>query len=245
MSVVEQARPESERGTGVPGSPRFGPILVLWMVLTVALHGALWVAGFPSARLAEAVEQGAARVESRGIGEISDDLIRKTIATQHKSLPFWTTLAWLGDFLADPLSLAARALVLATVFSALAALVGRPVGYDLALAEASAAQGFWVLGLAVRAGLAVALRRSEVETSLALLLPAGPRPAWLWLLFRQADVFIGIGWLCLARGAWRRGQTSLVVALLVCGAFGLVEALARAGLEFVVGSGMRLDMLPR
>ena len=74
------------------------------------------------------MEKGAARVESLGIGEIGDDLIRKSIRTQRDTLPFWTVLAMLGDFLVEPVSLAVRALAVATAFGALAALTGRSVG---------------------------------------------------------------------------------------------------------------------
>jgi hypothetical protein len=165
--------------TELDPAPRSGPILLLWMALVVALQGGLWASGARTTALAVAVETGAARIETRGIGEVGDEVIRKAIRLQRDALPFWTTLALLGDFVGEPLALAGRAVAVAVVMSSWAALAGRPVRFGHALAECSAAQGFWVLGLAVRVVLMVALRRSDVETSLVLALPRGrirPRP---------------------------------------------------------------------
>ena len=108
--------------------PSFGPLLLVLMALTVAIHGSLWVTGFRDNGLNAAVEQGAARAESLKIGEVGDDLIRKAVRTQHETLPFWKVLAFLEDFLAEPMGMAVRALAVATSFAAAAALVGRPIG---------------------------------------------------------------------------------------------------------------------
>jgi hypothetical protein len=233
--------PSARAGTPAPDEAAgFGAVLGLWMALTVLIHGGLWLTGFPRSGLAGAVEQGAARAESQGAGEIGDDLIRKAVRTQRDTLPFWTVLAFLGDFLVEPVALAVRALAAATAFSAVAALMGRPAGYDRALADAAKVQGFWVLGLAVRAGLMVALRRPEVETSAALVLPDGSYPAAAWLAARQLDAFALAGWLALARGASRRGQVGVPAALAVCGGFWLAEAALRVGLGLITGAGMRL-----
>jgi hypothetical protein len=214
------------------------------MALLVVLNAVQWGVGLRAGGLGEAVELGAAHAETRNAGEVGDDLIRKAIQTQRDTLPFWTTLALLGDFLAEPLVLGLRALAAATAFSALAALVGRPVHYDRALADCAAAQGLWVLGLAVRVGLAAALGRPDVETSPALLLPPGTHPAPLVLALRQLDPFALLGWCTLARGAWRRGETNLFAASAVCGAFWCGESLARVAVGLVVGAGMRLDVMP-
>lgn len=228
-------------GLAVDEGVRFAPILTLWVALTLALHGFLWLAGFPTGALAEAVERGAAHVESRGVGEVGDDLIRRAIRTQRDTLPFWTTLALIGDFLAEPLALIVRALAAATVFCALAALVGRPVGHERALAECALAQGFWVFGLAVRIALMVVLGRVDVETSPTLFLPAGAYPAWAWLALGQLDVFAILGWSVLARGAWRRGQVNVGTAIASCVFLALVEASLRIAVAVAIGAGVRLD----
>lgn len=222
---------------------KFGPALALWMAVTVLIHGGLWAAGFRTVALGTAVEQGAARAEALRVGELGDDLIRKAIRTQHDTLPFWTVLAAIGDFLAEPAALAARALAAATAFSAVAALRGRGVGYDKALADCSAAQGFWVLGLAVHAALMVALRRGDVETSAALFLPPGAYPAAVWLGLRQLDVFALVGWSVLASGARRRGQVGWLGAVAVVVMLGLIEATVRVGAGLTMGSVMRLSVL--
>jgi hypothetical protein len=224
--------------------PRFGAVLALWVALVVALNGALWLAGFKTAGLAAAVEAGAARAEEVGVGEVGDDLIRKAIRTQHDTRPFWTVLAFLGDFLVEPLAPAVRALAVATAFSAVAALRGRTVGYDRALAACATAQGFWVLGLAVRVGLMAALRRGDVETSVALLLSPGTYPAAAVLGLRQLDPFALAGWAGMALGAVRRGQVKWPGALAVVAGFAAAEAVARVGVGLVLGAGMRLALMP-
>lgn len=242
--------PTAETGPGVsrPAAdepPRFAAVLALWVALTVVLHGGLWLGGFRGAALTAAVEQGAARAESLGVGEVGDDLIRKAIRTQHDTRPFWAVLSWLGDFLGEPAALAGRALAAATAFSAVAALRGRTVGYERALAACAAAQGFWVLGLAVRAALMVALRRGDVETSAAVLLPAGTYPAALALGLRQLDPFVLIGWSVVAAGAVRRGQVGWPGAAAVAATFLTLEASTRVALALLTGSAMRLAVMPR
>lgn len=246
MAVVEPENRVRASGTGAnPGGPRFGAMLVLWMVLVVALNGVLWLTGFRTSALAAAVEQGAARVETQGIGEVSDDLIRRAIQTQHDTLPFWKTLAELADFAVEPLWLAARAVAAATVFAAVAALIGRPVRYEQALGDCAWAQGIWVLGLAVRVALTIGLRRNDVETSLTLLLPPGRYPAALWLTLEQLDVFALLGWAVMARGSWKRGQVGLLAAIALCGWLALGEAALRVVCGLLIGSATRLDVVPR
>jgi hypothetical protein len=223
-------------------SLRFAPILVLWVALTVALNGALWVAGFRAAALAGAVEEGAARAESVGVGEVGDDLIRKAIRTQHDTRPFWTVVAGISDFLVAPAALLGRAIATATVFSAAAAVRGRNVGYERALAECAAAQGFWVLGSAVRIGLMIGLRSGHVETSAALFLSPGVYPAALVLALRELDPFVLLGWSVIARGAVRRGQIGWPGAIGTVALFAVSEAVVRIVIGLVCGAGMRLSI---
>ncbi|MFO0910813.1 MAG: hypothetical protein U0794_21150 [Isosphaeraceae bacterium] len=227
-----------------PEEPRFGALLSLWMGLTVVILAVLWITGFTSTRLITAVEQGAARAEWRFVGEVGDDLIRKAVRTQHDTITFWTVLAFLGQFLGEPLLLAVRALAVATTFSAVAALMGRPIGYDRALAACVAAQGIWVLGAAVRAALMIGLRQVDVETSATLLLPAGTYPAWMYLIIAQADLFALIGWSVMAWGGIKRGQVGPVGALLICLGCWTLEAALRVGVGTVVGAAMRLSLMP-
>ncbi len=154
---------------------------------------------------------------------------------------FWSALVVLGDFVAGPLALCVRALLVATAFCGLAALQGRPAQFEQTLNASAAAQGFWVLSLAAQLVLMAALRRTQVETSLTLLLPPGVYPA---SLLRQADVFVLIGWLVLAWGGWRRGQVGPITALALCGLFWFGESVVRIGLTLLVEAGMRLTLLP-
>src|SRR5947209_15687567 len=92
----------------------------------------MWVSGARSSALAEAVEFGAGRVETRGIGEVGDDVIRKAIAIQQNTTSFWTVLALFGDFVVEPLSLALRAGTVAVLFGGIALLRGRPGAFSVA-----------------------------------------------------------------------------------------------------------------
>jgi hypothetical protein len=227
-----------------PADARAGPALALWMTLTVVLQGLLWLSGSKERALTAAVEQGAAVVESRTVGEVRDETIRRSIRAQRETLRFWTALALLGDFVFEPLALALRAAAVATCLSGLAALAGRPVRFGAALAECATVQGIWVLGLATRVYSVVAFGGAEVETSLTLALPPGTCPAPLWVALRQVDVFALLGWAALARGGWRRGQVNLAAALLACGLLWSSEAALRTAWTLTTESGMRLMLIP-
>ena len=245
MSDPAEKSPEAgERQSTRLAPASAGPTLVTWMVAVLVCQGMLWATGLRGSGLAEAVERGAARAESRGIGELTDDLIREAIRTQRATRPFWTTLAVVGDFILEPLAPAIRAIAAATLLSGLAALTGRPVGYGRALAESARDQRYWVLGLATRTALMLALRREEIETSAVLLLPPGSYPAPLWVALRQVDPFALVGWAALALGGWRRKQANLVVATGAIAGLALIEAVARIALALVLGAAIRLTLVP-
>ena len=230
--------------SGIESPPRAGAILALWMILTVLLQAALWVSGARATVLTGAVERGVERAESRVIGEVGDEVVRKAIALQRDTYPFWATIAALGDFAVGPLALAFRAAVAATLFAGLAMLRGRPVEFSRGLASCAWCQGYWVLGLAVRATLAIGLRRPEVETSAVLLLPPGVYPATVWAVLRELDAFALLGWWAIGRGAVRRGQVGWLGAAGICVSLFLIEATTRASFALLVGAGMRLSLLP-
>src|SRR3954452_12287048 len=215
-----------------------GRMLSLWIAVVIGLQGILWLSGVKALALNAAVERGAARVESRAMGEASEDQIREAIRSQRDTLPFWTTLALIGDFVVEPLALAVRSVAVSVLLGSLAALSGRPVGFDLALSQCARAQGIWVLGLMVRVALVLALRSPDAETSMAVALPAGTYPALGWAALRQVDVFALWGWAALARDGWRRGQANLVTAAVACALLALGEAALRIGSTLVVGGGM-------
>ncbi len=223
----------------------YGATVLVWMVLVVALNGLRWVGGFPSGLLAEGIEEGVARAEKQAKGETSDEQIRKAIRTQRETLSFWTALAAIDDFLIEPVFLAGRAVAVATLFTGIAALAGRTVQYERALVESARAQGFWVLGLATRLGLMIVLRRgeTEIETSAAFFLPPGAYPASLWMVYRQLDLFALFGWIALARSGWKRSDTSLPGAVLVCASLGSVELALRVAAGLLMGGAIRLSLM--
>jgi hypothetical protein len=236
--------PPAALGAAAPAVERPGSTLAAWMALIIFLEAVPWVTGSRPLELAEAVERGAATAESRAGGQVTDDQARKIVLKQHETLPFWRTLARIDDFLIEPLAPALRATVVATLLSALAALVGRPAGYGPALNACIEAQGVWVLGLATRTALAIALGRPGVDTSLALALPPGIYPAAVWATLREADAFAILGWAAMAWGGWRRGQAYLPVAASACALVAFGEATFRVWFSLVFGAGMRLTLLP-
>jgi hypothetical protein len=245
VSASESEPNEGRRAADAPSAPpRFGRVLLLWMALVVLLHAVAWLSGHRGNVLAEAIERGAARVESWTLGEVPDDAIRKAIALQKDSLPFWLALMALGDFALDPFALAARAALVAVGLASVAALSGRPVRFEWGMAACARGQWPWVLGLAVQVALMLALGRDEVETSATLLLPPGAYAAATWTAMRQADAFALLGWALLAWGGWRRGQANLLVATLICLVLAVSEAALRTGWILFLGAGMRLTLLP-
>jgi hypothetical protein len=240
-AVQEQqvSRIDRPRGSTSPGL-----ILLVWILLVVLLQAIRWLGGFRPVALGVAVEEGAERVETRAIGEVGDDVIRKAIQTQRATHAFWTAVALLADFVIEPLSLVVRAALVAMAFASLAALRGRPIDVNRGFTDAALAQGFWVLGLAVRVGLMMALRRTEVETSLVLALPPGPYAGSTWAALRQVDAFATMGWIALGAGAVRRRQAGVLEAVLVCLVLWTCEASVRIVSTLVVEAGMRLAIMP-
>lgn len=233
------SQPPTEGAANRPGA-----VLLLWGFLIVSIHAYPWVSGRKPAEIARAIEMGAARIESRTRGEVGDDAIRQAIRTQRDTYPFWRALALIGDFGLDPIAPALRAAAYATLLSALAALVGRPIGFGPALVGNARMQGWWVAGLAVSVILPAALGKPDAETTAALFLPPGKYPAAAWLAMRQADPFALVGWLALIRGAWSRHQANLLVATLAAVAIAATEAAIRIALALVAGAGMHLTVLP-
>jgi hypothetical protein len=247
ISNSEEKTGQSGAAARLPEPTSYARVLLVWMALLVALNGVRWLGGFPAGGVAVGVEQGVARAEAEAQtqGERTEEQIRKVIRTQRETISFWTALAAIDDFLIEPILLAGRAVLVATLFTGLAAVSGRTVQYDQALTESARIQGVWVLGLALRVALLLGLRRpeSDVDTSLALLLPAGGHSAITWITLRQLDVFALVGWAALAVSGWRRGDASLAAALALCGGLGLVEISARTASGLLLGAAIRLTLM--
>jgi hypothetical protein len=243
--AVSPAPRTAGRSSVDPFDPsRLGPTLTLWVILTVFLQGAFWLSGWKSLVLAEAVEHGAAISESRTFGEVHEETIRRSIRTQRDTLPFWTAMSLIGDFVLDPMALCLRAVSVATIFCAIAALSGRRVQFGPTLVASVAIQGVWVLGLLIRLMIMVVLRNPDVETSVTVLLPPGTYRAPLWVALRQIDPFPILGWYLLARNGWRLGQVNRATALLTCGALWALESVSRIVWTLTIESGTRLMLIP-
>ena len=212
--------------------------------MIVLLNGLVWTTGVRDYDLADAVEKGAARVEERQVGEESEDVIRKAIKLQRDTLTFWTVILAIRDFLIDPLWIALRALSVAVGMSAVAAMSGRPVRFPATLARCVAWQGVWVFGLAVQVVLMLALGRSHVETSLLMLFPEGTYTARQYLMLQQIDGFAVIGWFGMTWGAYRCGQASALMAVLVSGTLVMVETSLFSSAALVVNLAMRSTLMP-
>jgi len=226
-------------------APAWGGLLISWMALAVVFNGLLWITGVRDFELAEAVEQGAARVEERSRGQDSEDVIRKEIQLQRDTLPFWTTLRLLADFLIAPLALALRPLFVSISFSGVAALTGRPVRYAHMMADGVRWQGVWVLRLAVHVVLMLVFWRSSVESSVLMLFPQGVLSAPRWAVLRQLDLFALMGWLGMAWSGCRQRQANLFMALLICAILAVLEAVLWASGSLLLNLGMRLTLMPQ
>lgn len=240
----EKGTPTSVAETGSDSS-RIGALLTLWIVLILGFQAAFWLSGARPRALADAVERGVLEVELKSYGEVQDYLIHKAIQTQRRTLAFWTTLALIADFVITPLGLVLRAVAVATLLSGLAALTGRPARFGLALAECVWVQGLWVFALGLRVALCLALRRTDVDVSLALALPPGTYPAWNWALLAQVDPFALWGWTAMAWGGWRRGQANLAASTLTCLLVALAEMTLWISATLVAGAAMRLTLFAR
>ena len=226
-------------------SRRVGPILTAWVACLVAIHAADWLVGTRSTTLVRAVEQGEAKVEAQTLGaDLSSDAARKLIQLQRDTRPFWATLALLGDFVIDPLALLVRPLLVATLFAAWAALAGRDNGFAPALVEGATLQGLWLVGPALALALTLSGFPSEPDTSLGLFLPPGPRSAWVYTTFHQADLFALWGWFALARSGWKRRQVSPILALATVIPLLVIEIALRSVGSAILGAGMRLTIIP-
>ncbi len=236
--------PEPASSSSGDDQSNWGTMLAVWMVATIVLYGVVWTTGVKDYDLAEAVERGAGRVEMQQKGEESEDVIRKGINLQRDTLPFWTVIALIGDFLFAPLSMFVRPLMVAVAFSAVAAVSGRKVRFPAVMFDSVAWQGVWVIGLAVQVVLMLALRRSHIETSIMLLFPPGDYSATSWVMLRQLDSFAMLGWLGMAASARQRGQANWLVALLVCLSLWATEVLVWASASLIVNLSMRSALLP-
>jgi hypothetical protein len=225
--------------------PRPVPILVAWILAVVLIQAVGWASGLRGGALAEAVSRGTARVESWSVGEEADAVVRKAIRTQQDTLPFWATMAAIGDFLIEPGWIVARALGASVLFCGVAALRGRRVQFGATLAAVALVQGIWVLGLAVRTGLGLALGAgAHPSTSATLLLPAGVHQAAAFVALEQLDLFALLGWVGVALAGKRLGQVGWLGALtIVTGLWG-VEAVCRMGGALLLGAGMRMTLIP-
>jgi hypothetical protein len=226
-------------------SPAWRGWLTLWMCLAVMLSGVRWTTGVVDYGLAEAVEQGTAEVEKRLAGEENEDVIRKAIQLQRDTLPFWTVIIVLRDYLMVPVMLGLRALVVAVAFAAVAALTGRPTRFPATMRDCVLWQGIWVLGMAVEVVLMLVLQRSRVDASVLLLLPGQTYTARLWTSLQQVDVFALLGWLGMAWAGWRRAQAALPLALLVCFLLALAEGGLRYEASLLIELSMRMTLFPQ
>lgn len=226
----------------MPVSP--GALMLLWMVLVILLYGLLWLAGFQQRHIAEAVEAGAALLESRSIGEMSEQSIRDSLEDQRDTRRFWTVVLLIGNFCIEPLVLPLRALTVAVAFSAWAALMGRPAAFHGMWAVSAVWQGLWVLAVATQAGAVLLSGNHEVNTSIAMFLPDEIVAAHLWLIADNVHPLALFGWIILSWKAWRLRQANWFMAMLIGSVLLSLELLIRVSCGIVVGASMRLTLIP-
>ncbi len=223
-------------------SPPYAGRLSL-MVMSVAIAmAALWCFGIRQQQILDAVEQGAAAIEERTLGDVEQDEIRESIRIQRQSISFWSTLAILGDLLIEPLLPAFRALALTVAFSSLAALFGRPVALGVALADNITWQWFWVAGIVLDSALKIGIS-PDAGSSLIVFLPAKEYTASLAIGLAVMHPFAICGWLAVGWAAWKRRQVNWFLAGLVVVVFAFSEATIRSRLLATMGALVRLTIV--
>jgi hypothetical protein len=215
------------------------------MLAVVLIQAVGWASGVRGGALAEAVDRGTARVETWSVGEVAEEVVRKAIRTQQDTLPFWATLAAIGDFLVEPTWILVRTLGASVLFCGLAALRGRAVRFGATLSAVAWAQGIWVLGLAVRVGLGLVMPRGALpSTSATLLLPMGVHHAAKYVALDQLDLFAALGWTAVALAGRRLRQVGWIGAVgVVVGLWGF-ESFWRIVGTLVLEAGMRMTLIP-
>jgi hypothetical protein len=223
-------------------SPPYGGRLSLMVVLVALSSAALWCFGIRQQQILDAVEQGAAVIEERTIGDVEQDEIRESIQTQRQSIPFWSTLAILGDLVIEPMAPVFRALVLTIAFSSFAALFGRPVAYGVALADNVTWQWFWVAGVVLDSMLKIVVSPAAAN-SLLVFLPAKEYPANTVITLAAVNPLAICGWLVVAWAAWKRKQVNWFLALFIVLVLALTEASIRGSLLATMGALVRLTIV--
>jgi hypothetical protein len=171
-------------------------------------------------------------------------VIRKAIQMQRDTMPFWATLQLVGDLVIAPAMLGIRAVAVAAIFSAWAAMRGRPTRFGRAMAESVRWQGVWVLSAVTQLVLTLMLAGREIDTSLAVMLPPGEYHASVWMSLKQMDLFAMFGWCALAMGAWRRKQAGLIMAVLITLFLFLLENSVASSFNLILGAAMRVSLMP-
>lgn len=226
-------------------TPPWGRWLALFMILTLVLNSLAWLTGLRQLGIEKAVEQGAAKIEERMLGEDSPDVVREQIELQRNSLGFWTVLALIQDTVVGPLVLFFRAGIVAVTFSSIAAVSGRRSRFPIMMSDTVRWQGIWVAGLAVRAALMLMLDRGNIDASITLFLPAYSYSAFTWTSLQQLDLFALVGWIGMAWSGRRHEQANIVVALLICVVLAAIEASLFAAGSLLVNLSMRLTLFPQ
>ncbi len=219
-------------------------LLMFWVFAAIVIQAIPWIVGLRDRTIEEAIAQGEARIEARLVSDAADpDELRTSLLVQRQTRPFWRTLILIGDLVAEPSAIVLRPLVVAWILTALAAYRGRGGGDDEVVWKSVVAwQGVWVVGLAVRAGLMVTLRRVDVETSATLLLSVGQVDAVIWVGLRQLEGFAILGWLGILLSTWRAGRVGPWTALGLVVGLATVEAALRVGLQLVIEAGLRTTL---
>lgn len=232
-------RRRSEPVVDQTAPPYAGKLSVV--VLAIALANlSLWCFGIRQQEIFDAIEEGAAVVEKNTIGEVEEDQVREAIRTQRRSFQFWSTLWMLGDLVLGPLSPVLRTIVVTVAFSAAAALLGRPVGHGVALAENAGLQAFWGAAAVLEATMRLVISPDATVSWLALM-PPDQYPASAIAQLTVLNPLAVCGWCAMGWFAWKRRQANWFVAGMIILVLALMEASVIGSLQSTMGSLMRLS----
>jgi len=183
-----------------------------WLVLLTTVLGFFTIqTGLIDRDVDQATEQRLSRLELDQTDLISRSELSERMQDVREEGEFWKFMARTQALLFSPAHLVASILLIASVLYATVALSGRKPEYHTLVSICVYASVVELIGMALRVAMMMFYRTMAVDTSLALLVPAGDSPTplravlggidpfeiWFWYLVRTGLVTtwqLGRGW---------------------------------------------------
>lgn len=203
------------------------------LLMLLALCGYVVVAsGLVEREVDQSAERAVAQFESGRLGEISQTRLDEEMSELREAKWFWNVIRSGWSILAGPVNIVGRIFVGAGIIYVVVALSGRRPIYGLAVTIFVYAGYTEVLREVLRVYLMLSGLTTDVDTSLAAVLPSGAA-VWgpTWVALRAVDPFAVWFWSLVATGVIVTRQLPVRRAVVVCVLLGLMEGLGHAGVD--------------